>query len=48
MYLGSKISSTESDVSIQIGKAWTSINWLSTMCKSDLSDKIKREIFQAL
>ena len=47
-YLGSNISSTESDVNIRIGKAWTAIDRLSIIWKSDLSDKIKRELFQAV
>ena len=28
IYLGSNISSTESDVDIHIGKAWNLLNWL--------------------
>ncbi len=40
-YLGSNISSTESYVDIQLAKAWTAINGLSMLQKSDLSDKIK-------
>ena len=30
-YLGSNISSTDSDVNIRIEKAWAAINWLSTI-----------------
>ena len=44
IYLGSNISSTESDFNILIGKAWTTIDRLMTIWKSDLSDKIKRRI----
>ena len=40
-YLGCNILSTESDVSICIGKAWTAIIRFSTIWKSDLSDKIR-------
>ena len=47
-YLGSNISSTESDVSICIGKAWTAINRLSIIWKSDLTDKIKLDFFQVV
>ena len=47
IYLGSSISSTESDVNIHIGKVWTAINRLLTIWKSDLFDKIKWEFFQA-
>ena len=42
IYLGSNISSTESDISIRIVKSWTAINKLSTRRKSDFADKIKR------
>ena len=38
LYLGSNISSNESDVDIRIGR-------LSTKWKSDFSDNIKREFF---
>ena len=47
-YLGSNISSTESDVSIGTGKAGTAIDWLLIIWKFDLSDKIKRTFFQAV
>ena len=43
MYLGSSISSTESDVNIRLAKAWTAIDRLSIIWKSGLSDKIKRD-----
>ena len=35
-YLDSSISSTESDDNIHIGRAWTIIDWLSVIRKSDL------------
>ena len=38
-YLSSKISSTERDVDINQEKAWTAIDNLSLIWKSDLSDK---------
>ena len=38
--LGSYISSTETDVNIYIGKAWTAIEKLSIIWKCDLPDKI--------
>ena len=47
-YHGSKISATESDVSIRIEKAWTVIDRLSIMWTSDFSDKIKRKLFIAV
>ena len=45
-YLGSNISSTESDVKIHIGKARTAIERLPTIWKYDLFDKIKQEFFR--
>ena len=36
------------DVNICIGKAWTTIDRKLTIWKSDLSDKIKQEFFQAV
>ena len=47
-YLNSSISSTESDLIICIAKAWTAIDRLSIRKKSDLSDNIKREFYQAV
>ena len=46
-YLGSNISSIESNVNICIGKAWTAID-RSTIWKSNPSDKIKQEFFQVV
>ena len=46
-YLGSSVSSTEKDIDTRLTKAWTAINRLSIMWKSDLTDKIKRSFFQA-
>ena len=40
-YLGSSISSTENDLNTWLAKAWTAIDRLSVIWKSDLSDKIK-------
>ena len=47
-YLGSSVSSTEKDVNMRLTKAWTAINRLSVIWKSDLTDKIKRSFFQAV
>ena len=47
-YLGSNISSTESNVDIRLAKTWNAINLLSIMRKSDLAHKIKRHFFQAV
>ena len=46
-YLGSSVSSTEKDINTRLTKAWTAINRLSTIWKSDLTDKMKRSFFQA-
>ena len=46
-YLGSSVSSTETDINMRRAKAWTAIDWLSVMWKSDLTDKMKRSFFQA-
>ena len=47
-HLSSSVSSTESDVHIRLAKAWTAIDMLSIIRKSDLSDKIKRDFFQTM
>ena len=47
-YIGSSVSSTEKDVNTRLAKAWTAIDRLSVIWKSDLSDKIKRSLFQAV
>ena len=41
-YLGSSVSSTEKDISMQLAKAWAAIDRLSVIWKSDLTDRIKR------
>ena len=46
-YLGNSISSTEKDIDMLLTKAWTAINRLSIIWKSDLTDKMKRSFFQA-
>ena len=46
-YLGSSVSSTEKDIDTRLTKAWTAIDRLSIMWKSDLTDKMKRSFFQA-
>ena len=45
-YLGSSVSSTEKDIDMQLTKAWTAINKLSIIWKSDLTDKMKCSFFQ--
>ena len=45
-YLESSVSSTESDINTRLAKAWTAINRLSVIWKSDLTDKMKQSFFQ--
>ena len=46
-YLGSSVSSTEKDIDTRLTKAWTAIDRLSIIWKSDLTYKMKRSFFQA-
>ena len=46
-YLGSNVSSTDTDINMRLAKAWTAIDRLSVIWKSDLTDKMKRNFFQA-
>ena len=46
-YLGSSVSSTEKDIDTRLTKAWTAINRLSIIWKSNLTDKMKRSFFHA-
>ena len=46
-YLGSRVSSTETDTNIWLAKAWTAIDRLSVIWKSDMTNKIKCSFFQA-
>ena len=46
-YLGSSVSSTEKDIDTRLSKAWTAIDRLSIIWKSNLTDKMKRSFFQA-
>ena len=43
----SSVSSTETTINTRLTKAWTAINRLSVIWKSDLTDKIKPSFFQA-
>ena len=47
IYLGSSVSSTEKDIDTRLMKAWTAIDRLLIIWKSDLTDKMKRSFFQA-
>ena len=46
-YLGSSVSSNENHIDTLLTKAWTAIDKLSIIWKSDLTDKMKRSFFQA-
>ena len=43
-YLGSSVSSTEKDIDTRLTKAWTAIDKLSIIWKSDLTDKMKTQL----
>ena len=46
-YLNNSDSSSENEVNMRLGKMWTAIDRLSIIWKSNLSNKIKRDFFQA-
>ena len=46
-YQGSSVSSTEKNIDTRLTKAWTAIDKLSFIWKSDLTNKMKRSFFQA-
>ena len=46
-YLGSSVESTEKDIDTRLTNAWTFIDRLSIIWKSDLTNKMKRSFFQA-
>ena len=43
----SSVSSTEKDIDTRLTNAWTAVDRLSIIWKSDLTDKMKRSFFQA-
>ena len=45
-YLGSSVSSTEKHIDTRLTKAWTAIDRLSVIWRSDLTDKMKRSFFE--
>ena len=47
-YFVSSFPSTENYINTLLVKAWTAIDWLSVIRKSELSDKIKRNCFLAV
>ena len=46
-YLGSSVSSTETDINTWLAKAWRAVDSLSVIWKSNLTDEIKHSFFQA-
>ena len=46
-HLGSSVASTEKDIDTRLTKAWIAIDKLWIIWKSDLTDKMKRSLFQA-
>ena len=46
-YLGNSVSSTEKDIGTRLTKAWTAIDRLSIIWKSNLTDKMKCSFSQA-
>ena len=46
-YIRSRVSSMENDVNARLAKAWTAIDKSLVVWKSDQSDKMKRNFFQA-
>ena len=47
-YLGSSVSSIENNFNSRQAKAWTAINRLSVIWKSEPTDKMKNSFFQAV
>ena len=47
-YLGSSVSSTKKDIDTRLTKAWTAIDWLLIIWKSDLTNERKCSFFQAV
>ena len=47
-YQASSVSSTKTDIDTWLAKAWTAIDRLSVIWKSDLTDKTKCSFFQAV
>ena len=47
-YLGSSVSSTENEINVRLVKAWTAIDKISIIWKSDSSDEIKHNILPSI
>ena len=46
-YVGSKIISSENEIQVRIGSAWSALNKLFPIRKSNLDVSIKRKFFRA-
>ena len=46
-YLGSSVSTTETDINTRLAKAWAALDRLSVIWKSDLTDEMKCSFFKA-
>ena len=46
-YLGSYVASTDHDVNVRIGQAWAALNNMTSIWKSNLSVKLKKNFFRA-
>ena len=46
-YLGSSVSSTETNINTRLAKSWSACDRLSVIWKSDLTGKMKCSVFQA-
>ena len=46
-YLGSSVSSNKTDINTRLAKAWTALDRLSVIWKSDVNDKMKCSFFNA-
>ena len=44
-YLRNSVSSAKNDINTPLAKAWTAIDWLSVIWKSDMTNKIKPSFF---
>ena len=47
-YLGNSVLSTETHINTRLAKAWTALDRLSVLWKSNLTDKMKGSFFEAV
>ena len=45
-YLGSYVASTDHDVNVRIGQAWAALNNMTSIWKSNISVKLKKNFFR--